>query len=370
MGISVGGFVYLAAPPVMALALQDYQDLVFATPALVFAFWAMRARHPLWALVGAVIAVMPREECVPMALVVSLIAIPWSESPEWTKWKGWVQWKRWAWNVAITATVAGVYSWWSATYYPISDGHDMPLENAIAGLNGERLFLDGWPYWDRFYVWVFVPLGLFALLSPLALMASLGLIVLHMTVPAPDAMSVSHGVDRSWNGHAHHMAPIMGFLLVASVEGVCHILRILKHPGILERIRDRWALSVLHHPRIHLAWLGLPIAVAMGMVVYSVNMYANWADRSNMRVSWTHLEPEWVHPAWTLMEQVPEDAIPIVSRITSPVAANRTIAYTADESLLNKAPMLGLAAGTWMLVDTRQSNMLRRAQRMPDLGGR
>ena len=245
-GISVGGFVYLAAPPVMALALQDYQDLVF-TPALV-CFLGHGARHPLWALVGAVIAVMPREECVPMALVVSLIAIPWSESPEWTKWKGWVQWKRWAWNVAITATVAGVYSWWSATYYPISDGHDMPLENAIAGLNGERLFLDGWPYWDRFYVWVFVPLGLFALLSPLALMASLGLIVLHMTVPAPDAMSVSQA-SIVLNGRTPH--------------GTHHGLsrgergRRLPHSAHTETSRTTTdsGPSVLHHPRIHrLGW--------------------------------------------------------------------------------------------------------------------
>ena len=66
------------------------------------------------------------------------------------------------------------------------------------------------------------------------------------------------------------------------------------------------------------------------------------------------------------MEQVPDDAIPIVSRITSPVAANRTLSYTADESLINKEPQRGLSAGTWMLVDTRQEGLLERAMRMPE----
>ena len=54
-----------------------------------------------------------------------------------------------------------------------------------------------------------------------------------------------------------------------------------------------------------------------------------------------------------------------MSRITSLVAANRTIAYTADEKV-EQSPHAGPDAGTWMLVDTRQSNMLRRAQRMPN----
>ncbi len=277
-----------------------------------------------------------------------------------------MRWKRWAWSIGSTALIAGAYAWWAEANYPLSDGHDMPLQNAVAGLGGERIFLDGWPYWDRFYVWIFVPLGLLAVFSPVALFASLGLVVLHMTVPAGDAMGQSHGVDRSWSGHAHHMGPIMGFMLVATIEGSARALRTLRHPALLQQLRQRWPAATADGAPLRRALAALPVGVALVLAGHSWMQYRAWADHFNLRLSLTPQAPEWTHPAWTLMEQVPDDEVPIVSRVTSPVAANRLVAYTADESLINKAPMKGLAAGTWMLVDTRQEEMLDRAMAMPD----
>jgi hypothetical protein len=342
-GVAVGGLIYLGSPPVMALAMQDYQDLVFATPALVFAFWAMGAKHPLWAIAGAMVAVMPREECVPMAVIVAMLAIPWAHREQFESWKQRVEWKRWAWNMGITVLLAGSYAWWAEANYPLSDGHDMPLENAVAGLGGDQLFLDGWPYWDRFYAMIFVPLGILALFSPLTLLAALGLVVLHMTVPG------GHGVDRSWAGHSHHMGPIMGFMLPATIEGTARALRLLP----------------FDHPRLQRAKIVLPIALGLGLGGYGLSCYGSWAKDFNLRSTLVPVAPQWTNPAWRLIEQVPEGEVPIVSRITASVAANRDEAYTVDGSLPYKQEMRGLAAGTWMLVDTRQQGMLNRAQSMP-----
>ena len=61
-GWLLGVLIYLGCPASMALALQDYQDLIFALPAIVICAWMMTLKNWYWPIIGACIGIMPREE--------------------------------------------------------------------------------------------------------------------------------------------------------------------------------------------------------------------------------------------------------------------------------------------------------------------
>jgi len=327
VGLWVGALTYLGSPVVMSLALQDYQDLCFAAPALVFCWWAMTADRFWWAPIGTFIGMAAREETIPMAVGLALLAIPMTM-------KGKVRWGRWVWNLAAAAAVASVYVWWAETYFPVSGGgHDMPLENAVKGVTGgarRDIFLDGWSFWDEFYIDLLLPFGLVALLGIEGVLPAAALVFLHMTVP------VGHGVDRAWSGHAHHMAPAAGMMAVAASLAFARLIRWTTP----KRGRKR--------PVLHLTW-------AVGLSVVAWQGWSEFAERQNFRVTSTAQSPEWVHPAWRLARKLPDDAVPITSKDLSPVVSSFSESYTYDGSLRSKAKMQGLAAGTHMIVDTRQS---------------
>ena len=337
VGLWIGGLVYLGSPAVMALALQDYQDLAFATPALVFAWWAMGAPGRLWPVVGTFVAMAPREECIPMAVGIAVLAIPTARS-------GSVRWGRWVWNVVAAMAVAGVYVWWAETYFPVSGGgHDMPLENAVKGVTGggaRDIFLDGWSFWDEFYIDLLLPVGFVALLGIEGVLPAAALIILHMTVP------VGHGVDRAWSGHAHHMAPAAAFLAIAGTLALGRLVR--------------WTAPARGRFRgpVHLAW-----SVGLAAVVWT--QWTPFAAEQNFRVTASVEVPEWVHPAWRLARKLPADAIPIASKDVSPAISSFARSYTYDGSLRSKAKMEGLSAGTHMIVDTRQDLVAQWAMAMP-----
>ena len=122
-----GGSVYLSLPATMALALQDYQDLCFALPCLVMAFGPLVPVDGGCAIFGAVLAIAPREETVPMAVVCAVFAVPYLRQRIATK--------NYAINIVISLVIAGVYVWWAERYFPLSaGGHDMPLQNAVGSL--------------------------------------------------------------------------------------------------------------------------------------------------------------------------------------------------------------------------------------------
>ena len=64
------------------------------------------------------------------------------------------------------------------------------------------------------------------------------------------------------------------------------------------------------------------------------------------------------------MESLDEDDIPIVSKKLALVASARTESYTWDDSLYEKAPGKGLAAGTHLIVDQRNSTVVDWAMQM------
>ena len=325
VGLWVGAVAYLGSPTLMALSLQDYQDLCLAAPALVFCWWAMGSRWFWMAPLGTFVGMAPREECIPMAVGVAVLSIPMARS-------GAVRWRRWVWNVLAAVAVAGVYVWWAETYFPVSgSGHDMPLENAVKGVTGgtnRDIFLDGWAFLDSFYIDLLLPFGFVAVLGIEGLLPAAALVILHMTVP------VGHGVDRSWSGHAHHMAPAVAFITIAVTLACGRILR--------------WTAPSARRRRLawHWGW-----AVVLTLVAW--NGWKPFAEEQNFRITSVVKTPTWVHPAWRLARQLPSDAVPIASKDISPAISSFSKSYTYDGSLKSKASMEGLSVGTHMIVDTR-----------------
>ncbi len=354
-GLAVGALLYLGSPAVMALALQDYQDLVFALPCLTFALWAFGSRRLWWTPIAAFVGLMPREECVPLVVLAALIVVPPALAGR--------RWKRWLLNVGTTALVAGAYTAYISWRHPVSlmgeigGGHDTPAVNASltavqAILGGE---LPGLEVDNGFYALMFAPLGALALRAPLTALPGVALILLHMTVPH------GHGVDRTWGGHAHHMAPAMAFLVAAGAQGAGRLLR----DTSTGRWRGRWAAARGWRPR--LARLGPGIAATTAVITLLVGFwwYARWADWFNLVTAWRPQPPRIEHPAWTLARMLPDDAVPAVFLDASITVSNRERAYTYEESLLDKAPDLGLGAASHMIVDKRNSSALAWGLSMP-----
>ncbi len=325
-GLAMGALVYLLCPAVMALALQDYQDLVFALPALVFAAWAFSTGRVGLAVLGAGVAVLPREECIPLAVAMAVVApLPRRE--------GRLAWPPWFKRVFLAAAVAGGWAWALDRFFPVGQGHDVPMMSTLADLAGLHgpVFLDGWPRLGDFYLLLFVPFGAFALLAPGSLLVALGLVLVHMTVPA------GHGVDRSWTGHAHHLAPAAAFAVVAAIVGLGRAGRLLARvPG----------------------GRGLALLGAAGLLAWALRWDAAWGRQVNLVLSFRTRAPAWWHPGWRLAERLPDDAVPAVPKDLSLTVSHRSVAYTYDESLADKAPRRGLGAATCAIVDTRQEGVL------------
>ena len=335
-GLAIGALCYLASPTVMAVALQDYQDLAFAMPALVFCWWAMRSRWWWMAPVGTFVGMAPREECIPMAVGIALISVPWGNRRP--------RWRRWLWNLVAAVVVAAVYVRWAETYFPVqTSGHDMPLENALRSLLGGQesaIFLDGWEFIDDFYIWLAVPFGLLAFLAPEALLPVLMLVLLHMTVP------VGHGVDRAWSGHSHHLAPAAGLMSIATTLGAARLLRLIP-------------VSARRRHLLHFIAVGILAAVGL-------RGFQSMATMQDFPLTASFESPAFVHPAWRLASRIPADAVPITSRELSPAISAWREAYTYDGSLASKASRKGLGAGSHIIFDSRNTEVAAWVEGIPE----
>ena len=324
-GWLLGIVIYLGCPATMALALQDYQDLIFALPALVFCAWMMTLKSWYWPLLGVCIGIMPREECVPMVIAVAATMIPLKQ--RWSpKWRTWIR------NITIASIIAFCYASWAEANHPIDSGHDMPLENALKSLGHNQIFLEGWLYKTRFYALIWIPLGSLAFLSPIIAAPAIGVILLHMTVPE------GHGVDRSWSGHCHHMAPAVAFAITGTTVGAARLLRFL-----LNRNAGHWLATIVS-------------CVAMTWMIF---WWQNWSEYYNLKISTWPQQPEWTHPAWKLARTLTPNDIPIVSKNTALVASHFSKSYTFDESLYQKEPRRGAAAGTHLIVSENRRDVLQ-----------
>ncbi|MFT5585709.1 MAG: hypothetical protein ACI9VR_003302 [Cognaticolwellia sp.] len=334
VGWALGALIYLGTPPVMAIALQDYQDLALALPALVFLAWSLRA-HWAWVPLAALCALLPREETTPLVLV---MALSWPPG-------GWrsPHWRRWALNLSLCALMTLGWVGASEAIAPAEEAaYQMPLSDAVGGLGGGGavIFLDGWSGLESFYLDLAWPTGVWGLLNPVPLAVSGGMALFHMSIPA------GHAVDRSWVGHSHHIAPGLAFGMVASIGGAA------------------WLLSKLGAMRVSGA---ARIAGLTGLfVLLFISIHGRFGVfAKDHALLLGRYAPAWTHPAWGLAAQLPPDAIPIVPVHLSLVVADRRTAYTLNASLRNKAPDMGLAAGTHALIDTRETATLVRIRSMP-----
>jgi uncharacterized membrane protein len=331
-GLLLGGLLYLGAPPTLALALQDYQDLVLAAPALLVALVGFSAQRAWIVVVLALVGCLPREECVPLVVACAAIAQPPANRSRRT-------------NLLIGLGVAALYTAVTSLAFPMANTqHDMPLQNALLGLFHwpPQIFLDGWPFLTRFYALLWAPLGFLALLSPVTLLPGVGLLLFHMTVPW------GHGVDRSWGAHVHHMGPLLPFFVAATILGLCRALRWIQGARrIPVKVRTPMALALL-----------------VGLVVYGFQWDRAWYRHYNVVAAWTPRAPAYTHPAWELVRLLPDDAVPIVSKTVSLAVSDRSRSFTWDDSLHEKAPGTGLGAGTHLITDKRNTPVLAWAMAM------
>ncbi len=331
LGVPLGAALYLFSPPVLALALQDYQDLVLALPCLVFAVWAWQADRWAWLPLGVVAGLLPREETVPVVLILAVLTIPWASPASAAATR--VRWKRWALNIGVTALIVGAYVGGVETFFPSTGTqYKTPLVSVIQQLGGPdgRVHLDGWPWMGSFYGWLLVPLGLLALGAPQLALPAAGLVLFHLAMPQGNA------IDRSWQGHSHHLAPAVAVLLAAAAEGGGRLLRLAGHArlGRVGRL--------------------LPVALAVALLLLIGSRFRAQALDQNLRLTLLPQNPAWVHPAWPMALALPEDAVPAVARDLSPMVSNRRVAYTYDGSLDSKELDRGLGAATHALIDARQ----------------
>jgi hypothetical protein len=341
-GALLGAGLYLLTPAVLAMSLQDYQDLVLAVPFLLFLAAALRAKHWAWVLPGVALALLPREETVALVLGMAVVVVPWAQNGAGRRV---VRWRRWGLNLLLAGGLAAAYAGLVQVAFPATEtAYRMPLASAVGGMGGDQgvIFLDGWPFVQRFYRDLLVPTGGLGLLAPLVALPGAALTLFHMAIPG------GHGIDRSWGGHCHHLAPAVPFLVLASIDGAGRILRLLgRAPG------GRWVRRFL---------VG---AAALGLAAWTADGARSFAVRQNLRATLRPLNPAWVHPAWDLIASLPADAVPVVPKDLAPTVADRRVAYTIDGSLGNKAPDAGLGAATHALVDTRQAGIEARVTGMP-----
>lgn len=341
-GVVLGAGLYLLTPAVLAMSLQDYQDLVLAVPFLLFLAAALRAEHWAWVLPGVAFALLPREETVALVGAMAVVVVPWGRDGAGRRI---VRWRRWGLNVLLAGGVAALYAGVVQVAFPATEtAYRMPLASAVGGMGGDQgvIFLDGWPFVQRFYRDLLLPSGGFGLLAPLVALPGAALTLFHMAIPG------GHGIDRSWSGHCHHLAPAVPFLVLASIDGAGRILRLLgRAPG------GPWVRR------------SLVAGAALALAAWTADGANTFAARQNLRLTMRPLNPTWVHPAWGLVAGLPPDAIPAVPKDLAPTVADRRTAYTIDGSLGNKAPDAGLGAATHALLDTRQDGIEGRVLGMP-----
>jgi hypothetical protein len=163
---------------------------------------------------------------------------------------------------------------------------------------------------------------------------------LHMTVPD------GHGVDRSWSGHCHHMAPAVAFACIATIIGGSRVMRWVQIPRFGNW---RWLLSA---------------AVMSVSVGWASWWWGEWAQYYNLVSTVGVKEPTWEHPAWKLQRQLPDDAIPVASKNTALIVSSYLRSYTIDESLYGKERRKGLGAATHAIIDSRRSDAMALLMKM------
>lgn len=325
LGGLIGGLVWLAYPPLQAVALNDYQDLVLGMPWAIAAIACSRFGTRVGFAICALACAFAREEWLVVMAMVSFTG-PGSLR---TKLK----------EGLIGLAVLAPYALFLATHRAKSTGHDTPMLSQIQGmLTGEIPITRTRADFDNFYRVFFSPVQYLGLFAPLTLLLSAPALWFHATAPN------NGGVDTTWSGHIHHLAPIATLLAAAAIEGMGTLVRWV-------RFRPRWQ--------------GLLVLIAaVAPMWWTVPLLKNVLRWNNLRTEWT-LTPRTDPPdapEWALIAATPPDAAICTDTIGSILVSSRERSYTYNESLNDKEPQRGIAACDYILVRRSDASWVSRAK--------
>lgn len=325
LGGLVGTAVYLAYPPLQAVALNDYQDLILGTPWALAALAANRHGSRVAFALCAIAAAFTREEWV---VVVAMI--PFTTPGGWRKKLR---------EGAIGLGILAPYVIFLALHRVKSTGHDTPMFSQIASmLTWPPPFTRTWVDVENFYRVLFATTQLLAFAAPLTFLMAVPALLFHATADARG------GVDATWLGHIHHMAPIAALLCGATIEGI----------GAL------WKLG-----RGRPVWMrGVGALLVAGLVAWNSQCLGPVIRANQLREAYT-LAPRTTPPdapEWALVAQAPADASICTDVVGSILVSSRERSYTYDESLRDKEPQRDLRACDWILVRKSHTDWWRRAK--------
>ncbi len=330
LGGGILGLVfYFAYPPLYYMALSDYQDIVLAIPTLLFALHACRKRSVPAFVVTALLACATREE---VALMVMLLGFAVSGT-----WRTRVKFGTIGAFVAISY-LATVYALFHDEMYYESSAQTQ-LAAILSHLPSLPPILYDKAEAVRFYAGFLRPVQWIGLGAPWTLLPAAGAFIVHLFV------NPGNGVDRVWatQAHIHHLAPILPLLIAAALETVGRVGRRIRKASRLPR----------HTHRV--------VAVVLAVVAVAGTVPTWRALGLHFQ---TNLETRQypVHPVWKLVRRLPPDSVVATDMFASLAVSSRPLAYTYDESLVEKVrtrdPLDALDA---ILVNRRDTVWLRRA---------
>jgi len=363
MGGVVALAMYLAYPPLQILALSDYQDIILGIPFAVLAVHQAWRGSP-WGFALAILGVVcSREEWIlvapflgflapgdgrarlrwglgGLAVVLFYFGILWSVayntgfhySPAQAP-PGSLQEKLdipCTWEAALDRArrilapipyveVARRPEDGPAFGPPFSDaGSGPPPRGWQASWLGRREITRTWEDVQGFYLDLGVPVHLVGVFAPAALIPAMGVLVVHLTAP------LGQGVDSRWGEMVHHISPLVTLLVLAAILGAGFCYR---------RTAARRGL-----------WLFL--AGVGTLLVVQVNL--DWGQHLKL-APWVRSAQAPV-PEWALVAGLPTEAILASDVDASLIISSRPLAYTYDDSILEKAPRRGLLAVEYLLV--------------------
>lgn len=333
---AVASLAYLCWPAMWAVALADYQDIVLGVPFLIAAYAASQGGRAFAAAVLALLTCGAREEWLFIVPFIPLAA------PGGLREKA-------RQSVVLGAMLLPYLLFLVKVRLEATSHqqHDTPLVQQLAGLwrwppPFTRSFIDlRW-----FYTHFTEPFTWLGVLSPITLLPTGLAWFMHACSPPQG------GVDATFAGHIHHMAPVVGLLSVGGVLGGGRAWR--------------WTVGLWRGGWAHkLAGLLLAGAVLSGV---------RWAALDTRRVlGWVRVQPHLLphgdaRPAdeWRLLaENVPANATIATDVTGSLLVSTRSTSYTYDESLADKAPRRSLSAVDYLLVRKTDTDWVERVNGWP-----
>ncbi len=337
VGGCVGLLMYAGFPPLWAIALNDYQDIVLGVPFALAAVWALRERSQVGFAIAGFCCAAAREE---WALTLPLLGVAASG--------GWRPRLRFVGIGAAVAIGFGALVWYLGRD---AVGYETPMNTQMGAVLGHLPPIQRtWADVDRFYVHFLRPATFFAALAPLTALPAAGAFFVHLTTPN------GSGIDADWRGHIHHMAPIAALLIAASIDGF-GVIGALLWP---RRGDTRWqaVLSGRGNPP---QWAVLTLLAGLGAAFYVHDPAWLKMLRLKPTVSPVLHEPAGLAPEWALVAALPDEAVVGADQAGALLVSGFTRSFTYGESLDEKS-RIGLREFDYCFVNRKDAKVAAAAE--------